>query len=237
MNYYYITGTSKGIGKALAEELLKSQENIVVGIARTQSITAKNYRHVDLDLSSTDAVARFKFDEHKDAKEIVLINNAATLGEVKHLGDLDQHEIAKAFNVNIAAPAILMNGFISQYKKHTAKRLIINLTSGAATSPYDGWSLYCAGKASIDMLSRVAAAEQELEGTGIKVLAIAPGVVDTGMQTAIRSTDQKGFSRKQKFIELHENRQLYDAHAVAKEFVSIMQHPEKVKDVVHRVVL
>jgi len=87
------------------------------------------------------------------------------------------------------------------------------------------------------MLSKVAAVEQELNDSGIKVMAIAPGVVDTDMQSSIRSTSEKGFSRKQKFIDLHENKQLYQVKDVAREFVRIIKNPEEIKDVVNRISL
>jgi len=237
MNYFYITGTSKGIGKAIAEELLKDESNTVVGIARTQTVHSKNYRHVVMDLSDAEKVAQFEFNSHPDAHKIALVNNAATLGEVNYLGNLDNEEIWKAINVNLTAAAILMNSFIRKYKPAEAERLIINLTSGAAQSAYDGWAMYCSGKAALDMLTRVAAVEQELTHSGIIVLAIAPGVVDTDMQKTIRAVDVSGFSRKQKFIDLHRNRQLYSPEAVAKEFVRLIHHPGKARDIVMRMEL
>lgn len=237
MNHYFITGASKGIGKALAEELLTEKDNHVTGISRTRSIRAENYRHFALDLSTHAAAAAFEFEAHPEARLLTLVNNAATLGEVRHLGSMDDDAIAQAFNVNITAPAILMNRFIKKFRTHPAKKIIINLTSGAAQSAYDGWSLYCAGKAAIDMFSRVAAVEQELEKSGINVFAIAPGVVDTDMQTAIRNTNERDFSRRQKFIALHEEQQLYSPQAVAKIFADLIRHPEKINDVVHRIML
>ncbi len=238
MNYIYITGTSRGIGKAIAEALLADKNNLVFGISRDSSLQAENYFHEHLDLSQVSSVADFEFKKHKDAKKIVLINNAATLGEMKHIGALNNETIIHAFNVNIIAPALLMNQFIHRYQQETCDRLIINLTSGAAQSPYDGWSLYCSGKSAIDMLSKVGAVEQEMKGNhGIRLFAVAPGVVNTDMQTTIRNTDVIGFSRKQKFIELHTENQLYAPEAVAKAFVRIIQEPEKVKEVVSRISL
>ena len=238
MNYFYITGSSRGLGKAITEELLKDEKNTVFGIARTPFLKSKNYTHHSLDLSDIKKVSDFKFQDHDDAQKIVLINNAATLGEVKHLGYLQDSGIDETLNINISAPAILMNNFIKKYQDHPAQKIIVNITSGAAQSAYDGWSLYCASKAAIDMLSRVAAAEQEMKGaSAIKILAIAPGVVDTEMQAEIRSADQQNFSRKQKFIALHEQNELYHAADVAKEFVKILNHPEKIHTVIHRIEL
>ena len=112
MNYFYITGTSEGIGRAIAEELLKEENNFVVGLSRKESLRSENYSHHQIDLSSTDKVAAFEFEDHQSAERLVLINNAATLGEVNHIGELSSEAICKAFNVNLVAPAILMNNFI-----------------------------------------------------------------------------------------------------------------------------
>lgn len=174
----------------------------------------------------------------KNSKKIILINNAATLGEVKHFGKLHNTEIDKAFTVNVIAAAILMNNFIRQYQNHRAEKIIINVTSGAAHSAYDGWGIYCASKAAINMLSQVAVKEQESKnGNKIKVFAVAPGVVNTKMQTEIRNTEVGDFSRKEKFIELYEENELYDPNEVAKQFIRIIEKPELVKEVVSRIEL
>ena len=238
MNYYYITGTSSGIGKAIAEELLKQKSNFVIGISRKSSINAPNYQHLHLDLSNAIDIPRVKFEEHDDAKKIILLNNAATLGDVRHLGQLNEYEIEASFTVNVIAPAVLMNNFIKAYQEHSAHKMIINVTSGAAQSPYDGWSVYCASKAALDMLTRVAVKEQELKNEKrVRVMAIAPGVVNTNMQSQIRQTDKTGFSRKEKFIELYEENELYDPADVAKAFLKIMEHPDEVKEVIQRIEL
>jgi len=122
MNCFYITGTGRGIGKAIAEELLTDAENTVIGISRTQGIRSKNYIHHRIDLSSSEKISAFQFGEHPLAKQIVLINNAGSLGEVTHLGNLNNNEIAKAFNLNVTAPAILMNGFIKDVSGASGKK-------------------------------------------------------------------------------------------------------------------
>lgn len=239
MKYYYITGTSRGIGKALAVELLKDHQNVVHGISRTKSIEHKNYVHTVLDLSDADAVAGFRFKEHQDAEKVVLVNNAGTLGEIKHLGKISNKSIKDGFTVNVIAPAILMNNFIKAYKDISAEKIIINLTSGAAQNPYDGWAIYSPSKAAIDMLSRVGALEQELEGSDspVKIKALAPGVVETQMQQIMRNLKDKDFSRKQKFVELHTNNELYPPEEVAKAFVRIMDDPDQIDGVIHRISL
>ncbi len=236
MNHYYITGSSSGIGKALAEELLKKDHNVVHGLARRETIEHERYRHTTMDFAWQEAVLNFSFEQHPDdTQRIVLVNNAGTLGEMAYLGEKTDEDIAASFNVNLIAPAILLNKFIRQFAQHPAQKVIINITSGAATSPYDGWSVYCSSKAGIDMLTRVAVEERKQRGGDFHILAIAPGVVDTGMQNQIRETGEDKFSRVEKFHQLKSNNQLYKPEDVAKELAAIAVNPLQVNDVVSRI--
>lgn len=237
MNYYFITGASKGIGKAIAEELLKEQDTRVIGISRSHSIEQDGYERTTVDLSDEIDICRFNFPKLEDAARLVLINNAGALGEVNHLGKLNDVTVARALNLNIVAPTILINKFLKTYANSSANKLIINVTSGAATNPYDGWGIYSTSKAGLDMLTRVTATEQEqVKNNPTIVLGVAPGVVDTNMQMEIRGTDESGFSRKQKFLDLKEQDQLYKPADVAKRFVEIIKDPESV-DLISRIQL
>ena len=72
MNYYYITGTSRGIGKAFAEQLLEDPSNNVIGLSRQNTIEHGNYRHFYLDLTDMKAIA----DSLNQLVNIVLIQSS-----------------------------------------------------------------------------------------------------------------------------------------------------------------
>lgn len=226
MNLIYITGTSKGIGQALALEMLKYPENKVVGIARNQTIKHNNYIHFNIDLANIEQIKTFKFKTPPGTKKVVLVNNAGTLGEITHFGNISADMIHKTINVNLTAALIFMNDFIKAYQYAAVPKLIINITSGAANSAYDGWGMYCASKAALDMATKVAHEEQQKCSSPIKILGIAPGVVDTEMQTQIRKVRDEYFSRKQKFVELKEQNELYNATDVARRLKDIIDKPE-----------
>lgn len=93
MNYFFITGTSKGIGKALAELLLDDPKNIVFGISRTQTIRHNNYVHFAVDLKRLQMVMDFYFPEFKDADKVVLVNNSIAGGEILHFENVKDSDI------------------------------------------------------------------------------------------------------------------------------------------------
>lgn len=239
MNYYYITGTSRGIGKAFAEHLLENPANQVIGISRHRSIEHPNYRHFYLDLTDVNAVAAFKFELHANAKKIYLINNAGVLGFIKPVGKLEAATIIKNYTVNLIAPTILTNAFIECYDSTDAEKVIVNVSSGAGKNPIDGWAVYCASKAGMDMLSRVVDAEQKIRAKtpqdnihkGFHIFSIAPGVVNTGMQEEIRKARKEDFSRLEDFIGYKVNNQLSEPEFVSKKYINILANINSIKDV------
>ena len=135
MNYYYITGTSRGIGKAFAEHLLDNPANYVIGMSRQCNIEHPNYRHFYLDLTDVNAVTDFKFELHSHPEKIYLINNAGSLGFIKPIGKLDADTIIKNYTLNLIAPSLLTNAFIKCYTTTDAEKVIVNISSGAARTP------------------------------------------------------------------------------------------------------
>jgi benzil reductase ((S)-benzoin forming) len=237
MNLIYITGTSKGIGNALANELLKDLNNKVVGISRNQTIQHSNYIHFNIDLGNIEQLKTFKFKIPPGIKKVVLINNAGTLGEVNYTGSFSADMISNTMNVNLIAAMILTNDFIKAYQDAAVPKLIINITSGAANNAYDGWSMYCAAKAGLDMFTKAVELEQRHKKHPVKILGIAPGIVDTAMQEQIRKSRNENFTNKQKFVDLKNQNQLYHAAEVAKKLAAIIKEPQSVGNTISRISL
>lgn len=241
MQYFFITGASRGIGKALVERILQVEDTFVFGFSRHADIQHERYRHHHVDLSDIEhlkqEVSHF-FSDLSDAERIVLVNNAGTLGDVKYFGEIADDQIQFLFNLNVTAPAILMNHFFQAYRNHPAEKIMINVSSGAGKSPVDGWSGYCASKAALDMLSQVAALEVEKAGgkvSDFKVYALAPGVVDTAMQAEIRQVNPEDFSNLDKFLNLKEKGALDDAARTAEKFMYLIDHSSEFNDVLQDV--
>lgn len=238
MDYYFITGSSRGIGRALVEKALERPEARVTGFSRSTSEKHPHYTHVPVDLSDVTALAS-RVDNFFPALEaprrLVLINNAGTLGEVKYLGELNDSSIVTLFNLNVTAPTLLMNAFIRQYRAVQAEKIIINVSSGAGKYPVDGWSGYCASKAALDMVSQVAALESERRADGFRIYALAPGVVDTAMQGHIRTADLADFSNLPKFMDYQTEKALDNPTTTAEKFFQLIDYPERFKEVLQDV--
>ena len=236
LNYYFITGTSRGIGKAMAEYLLTDKNNFVNGYARNNSISHPNFVFQKVDLSDLEAAQKVPFGTVKGAKRIALINNAGAILQVKPSGKGNPGTIIRELNLNLMAPVILINKFIEAYRTHNCEKLIVNVSSGAGKSAIDGWSTYCAAKAGIDHYSRVVDAEQKLVAENrFRIVSIAPGVVDTQMQTDIRSADPSDFSRLSDFQKYKNDKVLADPKLIAEKYFSILANLTKIDQVVFSV--
>ena len=231
MIVFYITGTSSGIGKSLAEQALQIKGSIVHGFSRTCSIEHTNYKHTPVDLSDINEVLSLSFEKHSDAYKVVLINNAGIIGDVKPIGKQTNESIVNVFNLNTICPAILSNKFIQTYKDEDISRVIVNISSGAARHPIESWAPYCASKAAIDMFSQVQQAESGYDSKNLKIFSIAPGIVDTNMQQQVRASKPDDFPHLEKFIDYKKKDQLTSAEVVAQKILSVVEKPESHQNV------
>jgi benzil reductase ((S)-benzoin forming) len=215
-----VTGTSRGLGKAIALQLLEQGWN-VTGISRNQSIEHEKYIHVSADLADSNCVNDLSLGLNPDAAEYMLIHNAGTLGEIGYVGEVSEAMIQQGFQLNLITPSILTNQFLreTQHKK----RAVVAITSGASKNAYDGWGMYCSSKAALDAYFAVVMKEIETRNDhNTRIYCIAPGVVDTSMQEQIRFSDKDSFSNLARFVELKELNQLVSAENVAKKIISFL---------------
>ena len=220
MKQAIVTGTSRGLGRAIALQLLE-QGWKVTGISRNQSIEHEKYIHVCADLTDSNCVNALSLGLNPDAEEYMLIHNAGTLGEIGYVGEVSDAMIQQGFQLNLITPSILTNQFLqeTQHKKRT----VVAITSGASKNQYDGWGMYCSSKAGLDAYFAVVMKEVELRNDkNTRIYSIAPGVVDTSMQEQIRRSDKHSFSNLARFTELKELNQLDSAENVAKKIISFM---------------
>jgi benzil reductase ((S)-benzoin forming) len=218
---YIITGVSRGIGKALAEEFLSSGSG-VIGIGRKHDIDHPNFSFVQCDLSVPSEVERLKVSIPKGA--VTLINNAGVLGVIKRLTEQDPPDVERVLKINTVAPVLLTNLIYNSVSDKNSFCLI-NISSGAANRAIPSWASYCASKAALNMFSEAFYLEEKEKGFSPKVYAVAPGVVDTEMQQEIRNTSDADFSSAHKFVDLKRNNDLFTSEVVAKKLIQLINRP------------
>lgn len=216
--FLIITGGSKGIGKALAEKY--ASENYKVYSLARSIVDLQNVTQIPVDLTDTKVTSdafTMVWDAIKkqEITSITLINNAGRLGNISQLENLEATDITQTIFLNTTIPLILSSLFINFTRQLICTKKIINISSGAAVKPYEGWSVYCTSKAGLDMVTQTIGEEQKNLKNGVICVGIRPGVVDTAMQAEIRRTNEQDFTPKQRFVDLKNNNQLYSPNFVA----------------------
>ncbi len=193
-----ITGSSSGIGAAVAVAFAgwgshvavhynsrREQGEQVAALVRQQGCDAGLFQ---ADVSNTAAVSRLAHDVHARFGRIdVVVNNAGSIVQRMPLADADDDLVDRVFQLNARSMIALNRSAIPLMRPRKAGA-IINLTSQAArTGGSLGTGLYASTKAYISTYTRALA--KELVGDGIRVNAVAPGVIDTPIHDGITSAD------------------------------------------------
>jgi benzil reductase ((S)-benzoin forming) len=222
-----ITGGNKGIGNGIVSAY-KNNGYEIISIARTlnQLVEYKDVKQIVLDLSNTEDLENafsqiFNAIDKDTVERIVFINNAGTLGKIGRLENNSVLDIQNIIQINTITPFLLTSVFLKETQNWNCSKKIINISSGAAVKPYYGWSLYCASKAAIDMMTKAVAVEQETIENGTKIVAIYPGVVDTDMQSQIRNSSPESFIDVQRFIDLKDSNSLANIETIGQEIFEI----------------
>lgn len=221
---FVITGSTRGLGAALHELASARPENEVISISRAHDeIGRKPNIHADFaDLASVEsAIHRLaKMIAGKAYARAVLINNAGVVRPVARFdalaaADLDQH-----MSVNLLAPMLLTARFAAVTRGIASERVILNISSGAAVRAVEGWSLYCASKAALEMATRVAALESARSDPTLAICSLRPGVFDTDMQAEIRELNATDFPELEKFQDLKADGALRAPLEVARDILA-----------------
>ena len=223
MHAAIVTGVSRGLGEALAIELLERGFR-VLGVGRTDSPRHAHdaYRFVACDLAQPVALTAalapsFAALAAKRPATVCLVNNAATIEAVGVLGRLYAAKISQSLAVNLTAPVVLADLFLRTFADDGTARRIVNVSSGAAQSPLPGEGLYCVAKAGLEMLTRMLAAEAP--AGRLRAVTLRPGIIDTPMQAFARSQPKDVLPSVDLFVGFHESGQLVAPAVVARKIV------------------
>jgi NAD(P)-dependent dehydrogenase (short-subunit alcohol dehydrogenase family) len=222
-----LTGHTRGLGAAIARELL-SRGIAVFGISRNRNAEfAKQFpslfQQAELDLG--DSAALVKWLQHGTLRQfigsadtVLLINNAGIVQPVGPIQAQDIALVAQAVNLNVAAPMMLASAVTAAARTARDVR-ILHISSGAARNAYAGWSVYCASKAALDHHARAVTLDRSPD---VRIVSLAPGVIDTDMQAAIRGTPLEHFPLRERFEQLKRENQLTHPAECAKRVIDYL---------------
>lgn len=190
-----VTGASRGIGAAASAALAAAGATVVLtardgqrlaDVATAIARTGATISSRSCDVSDYAQFARLT-DEMADKYGRIdgLVNNAGVIEPIASIAESDPAVWARNVDINLTgayhAIRAVLPGMLA-----AGGGTIVNVSSGAAIRPLEGWSAYCSAKAGLHMLTRAVALETA--GRGIRVFGFQPGTTDTDMQVSIRAS-------------------------------------------------
>jgi NAD(P)-dependent dehydrogenase (short-subunit alcohol dehydrogenase family) len=200
-----ITGASRGLGLALAHELGRAGAKLALlardpaALSRAVSeLSAAGFTALGIAADVGDKLAVYPSLGRIQAAlgpVDILIHNASTLGPtpLAPLVDTECETLTHALEVNVVGP-FRFDKAVAPAMALRGGGLIVHISSDAAVNAYPSWGAYGSSKAALDHLARTFAAE--LAGSGVRVLSIDPGEMDTAMhRAAIPEADPSTLAR------------------------------------------
>jgi benzil reductase ((S)-benzoin forming) len=232
-NLVILSGASRGLGAALAAQLLAPDTLLLTlsrrpdaALADRAAAAGATLEQWAVDLAySADVAARLEAWLHQRTpaplRSAALINNAALLGTVGPVEAGSAATLAAVLRVGLEAPLLLTAAFLRATRHWAIDKRVLTISSGAAQRPIAGWTAYCAAKAGLDQASRVMALDEAMLPNPARIVALAPGVIDTDMQGELRAAPATGFPEQDNFVQLKAHGQLASPHAAAQRVLAV----------------
>jgi len=235
---FILTGASRGMGLAMARQLLKPGHTLLCISRKTNDTLAAQAKLAGATLlqwtqdlaHSADISARLEQWLREQAGEgfasAVLINNAGMVSRIGPLSDADADDLQRTLSVGLEAPMQLSAAFLRATESWSAQRKVLNISSGLGRKAMASQSIYCAAKAGMDHFTRCVALEEALKPNGAAVCSLAPGVIDTDMQTQMRGADAAAFPDQGNFINLKDRGLLTSPEEAATRILAFLARPD-----------
>ncbi|MBP1967407.1 SDR family NAD(P)-dependent oxidoreductase [Paenibacillus aceris] len=198
MKYFIITGTSRGLGEAMALKLISPEHHLIcISRKKNNDLIARSslMDYYEYDLSNIGEIhALMEQVFHKidvtNAEGIYLINNAAVLAPFSRIEQASSQELINNLHINLLAPIVLTSCFIRSTEQLHIEKRILNISSASAKHLLPGMSVYSAAKAGLDIFSTSVGLEQGNESTAVKIVSVWPGMIDTRLQEEARNASK-----------------------------------------------
>ncbi|MFE4712739.1 (S)-benzoin forming benzil reductase [Paenibacillus sp. NPDC056722] len=230
MNYFIITGTSRGLGQAIAEQLI-SPEHYLFCISREKNNEllgkGKNIEYFEFDLNNVEHIEELMTTiissiDTSSVKGIFLVNNAAVIAPVAFVDSCDVKDITTNITVNLLAPITLTSCFIRLTDEIDVNKRILNISSSSAKHLHPGMSLYSATKAGLDVFTQCVGLEQNTSAAPVKIVSIWPGMIDTTLQEEARSQSKASFPSAEIFSMVKERGMLTTPEETAAQIIDYL---------------
>ncbi|MFC4712298.1 SDR family NAD(P)-dependent oxidoreductase [Planococcus dechangensis] len=225
MEAYVITGASKGIGLALSQQLAADGHQ-VIGIARSKPADWNGHGFMTQNLTDIDRISGMMASAINEIPQevtcITLVNNAGTIEPIGLAASAQPEQLAASISLNLVAPMALSAAFLRETEATSAKRRIVNISSGAGRKHVAGWSAYCTGKAGLDHYTACVDAEYP----DLKAVSVAPGIIDTEMQQTIRNSGEADFPQLEHFKDYKRSGKLSSPDETAAGLIGLMRRPD-----------
>ncbi len=235
---YILTGGSRGMGLAMAEQLLQAG-NTLLCISRNpqdrlSACAQKTGAHLEQwahDLAdgakASEALKNWLQSQNVTAfLSATLINNAGVIPNIGPLSQADPHNLAMALRVGLEAPMQLCAAFLGATESWRLPRKVVNISSGLGRRAMASQAGYCAAKAGMDHFTRCLALDEALKPHGAKVTSLAPGVIDTAMQLQMRVATPENFPDQHGFQQLKDTGQLTPPEDAARRVLNYLARPD-----------
>lgn len=230
----WVTGASSGLGAAVARTAPYDGARLI-DLSRSGGTPGEpggppaGIEHVPADLA--DPASWSAVEAHLLAQlggpppdVAVFVHAAGTLDPIGPAGSVDSAAYRANVLLNAAAPLVLGHAFLGAVaaSRYEGRAALVLISSGAARTAYEGWSSYGAGKAAADQWARAVALEQARRPNPCRVLSVAPGVIATPMQAAVRAAGPDAFPAHERFVGLHERGELRDPDDAARQLWTLV---------------
>jgi benzil reductase ((S)-benzoin forming) len=233
-----LTGASRGMGLAMARQLLAGGHDLLCISRKTNDDLAAAGRAAGRtceqwpqDLARPEEAAA-RLEAWLQAKgepglaSLTLINNAGLIPAIAPLGEIPAGDVTASLRVDLEAPMLLTGAFLRATAQWQVPRRVLNISSGLGRRAMASQAVYCAAKAGMDHFSRCVALEEAQRPNGARIVSLAPGVIDTDMQVQLRGADPARFPDIGNFVGMKEKGMLSTPDEAAKRVLAYLARPD-----------